>query len=381
MIYNRSYDYLIIGQGLAGFQLALAMSEDPYFDDKQIAIIDKSSKNRNDKTWCFWEDHKGQWEELIFQSWEQAKFHSSKRSTNLVFSPYRYKMIRAIDFYNQAKLRLGKKRNFQLILDEVILTEDINSKAHVGALNQNYTANHAFDSRIPASFKEEDDSIKLIQHFKGWIIKTDSPLFDPESFTMMDYRIKDGEQCTFTYVLPLSKDRALIEYTYFTASIVEEQIYDTNLERYISDILQIEQYQIEAEESGQIPMTTFPFEKYNSKHITKIGTAGGWVKGSSGYSFKHTEKKVKQIIQNIKSGHNPSEGLYSKKFKFYDKVFLKVLQDNNEKGEWIFEQFFRKNKTPALLKFLDEESTRFEDLKIISSLFSFAFIKAFFRTL
>ena len=33
---------------------------------------------------------------------------------------------------------------------------------------------------------------------------------------MMDYRLKDGEQTTFTYVLPFSKKEALVEFTYFT---------------------------------------------------------------------------------------------------------------------------------------------------------------------
>ena len=47
-------------------------------------------------------------------------------------------------------------------------------------------------------------------------------------------------------------------------------------------------------------MTNFPFENYNTQQVTKIGTAGGWVKGSTGYSFKHTEKKVTKIIANLK---------------------------------------------------------------------------------
>ncbi len=40
---------------LAGFQLALAFSQDAFFNDKQIALIDPSTKTKNDKTWSFWE--------------------------------------------------------------------------------------------------------------------------------------------------------------------------------------------------------------------------------------------------------------------------------------------------------------------------------------
>ena len=58
---------------------------------------------------------------------------------------------------------------------------------------------------------------------------------------------------------------------------------------------------------------------------------------------------------------------------------MKVLHDENNKGELIFEQFYAKNSVEAMFKFLDEESTILEDLKIMKSLFSLSFIKAFFK--
>ena len=57
------------------------------------------------------------------------------------------------------------------------------------------------------------------------------------------------------------------------------------------------------------------------------------------------------------------------------------MNDENEKGEWIFERFYSKNSIEAMFKFLDEESSLIEELKIMKSLFSLAFIKAFFKTL
>ena len=198
---------------------------------------------------------------------------------------------------------------------------------------------------------------------------------------MMDYRLKDGDKTTFTYVLPLSSTKALVEFTYFTPTLVNEATYDSYIKKYISSILKIDTYTIVETESGIIPMTNFPFETYSTKNLTKIGTAGGWVKGSTGYSFKHSEKKVAIIITNLKNNNNPSKNLFKRKYKFYDKIFLKVLNDENEKGEWIFEQFYSKNSIEAMFKFLDEESSLIEELKIMKSLLSLAFIKAFFKTL
>jgi len=38
------YDYAIIGAGAAGLQLALAFAEDPYFNTKEILVIEKIGK-------------------------------------------------------------------------------------------------------------------------------------------------------------------------------------------------------------------------------------------------------------------------------------------------------------------------------------------------
>ncbi|TXD84232.1 lycopene cyclase [Subsaximicrobium wynnwilliamsii] len=379
---SKHYDYVIIGNGLSGLQLALKMAKDVYFNSMRIALIDPSEKDENDRSWSFWEIGKGQWDAIIHKSWDHAIFQSSQQKALLDLAPYHYKTIRSIDFYEHAKTKLSAKANFNFILEKVLSVVESETSLITTDKNQ-YTANHIFDSRMPEAYfsTEANKSIKILQHFKGLVIKTERPKFETSAITMMDYRLKDGEQTTFTYVLPFSETEALVEFTYFTAETVPESTYDKYLEHYISEYLKIEDYQILEVETGVIPMTNFPFDSYSTKHLTKIGTAGGWVKGSTGYSFKLTEKKVTRIIENIKASRNPSEGLFRNKYKVYDKIFLKVLSEENEKGEWIFERFYTKNKVQTMFRFLDEESTFAEELSIMSSLFSWSFIKAFFKTL
>jgi lycopene beta-cyclase len=381
MSINKSFDYIIIGNGLSGLQLALALAESSDFNNKQIALIDKSAKIINDKTWSFWEKGKGKWDSIVSKSWEEALFFSSTKQLTLELNPYTYKTIKALDFYTEAKRKLSKKANVHFIIDEVISVQDT-LKPIVITKNNTYDAYHIFDSRITEDyFSELNNYTKIIQHFKGYIIEIEKPVFNPKQFTMMDYRMKDGAQTTFTYVLPFSETKALVEFTYFTKSVVNEETYDSYIKKYITETLKISDYKIVETESGRIPMTNFPFENYSTKNITKIGTAGGWVKGSTGYSFKHTEKKVAKIIKNLIQNKQASKNLFKQKYKFYDKIFLKVLHDENEKGEWIFEQFYAKNSVETMFRFLDEDSSFLEELKIMKSLFSSAFIKAFFKTL
>ena len=89
--------------------------------------------------------------------------------------------------------------------------------------SETYTSAHVFDSRVPDSFNNlENKSIRLTQHFKGYVIDVSSNVFNDNNLVMMDYRLKDGGQTTFMYVLPFSKRKALIEFTYFTEQLVEE---------------------------------------------------------------------------------------------------------------------------------------------------------------
>ncbi len=378
---NHHFDYIIIGNGLAGLQLALKLNSDSFFKDKRIALIDPSEKNTNDKTWSFWESGVSKWNAITYKSWKEASIYTSKKSIDLKLAPYSYKSIRAIDFYNYAKTKLNQNKKIQFIIDRVISVKEDN-RVIVQTETNTYSASHVFDSRIPKDyFETSKNHINLIQHFKGYIIKTEIKAFDVNNMVMMDYRLKDDNQTTFTYVLPFSENEALIEFTYFTENKVNESTYDKFIKTYITKYLNIESYSIIETEMGQIPMTTYPFEKFNTKHITKIGTGGGWVKASTGYSFKHTEKKVSIIVDNLKTNRIPSSNLFKKRFQLYDKIFLKVLKDENHKGEWIFQQFYSKNSIQTMFRFLDEESSFFEEIKIMWSLLSWSFIKAFFKTL
>ncbi|NNK83279.1 MAG: lycopene cyclase [Flavobacteriaceae bacterium] len=379
---EHHFDYIIVGNGLAGLQLALSFNNNSFFKDKKIALIDVAEKTQNDKTWSFWEKETTPLTHLASKRWDFANIITTENRLSLSLKPYSYHSIKSIDFYNYAKNQLEKSNNIQFIIDMIIDVVEEDEKVIVKSIENTYYATHVFDSRIPTEYNlNAKRYTTLIQHFKGWLIKTEEDTFNENIFTKMDYRLKDGNQTTFMYVLPYSKREALVEFTYFTEDIVDESTYDSFIKQYIKEYLNVSEYKIIETEIGQIPMTTYPFYNHTTKNITKIGTAGGWVKPSTGYSFKITQQKVKRIVSNLKHNRLPSERLFKKKYFFYDKVFLQVLIDNNHKGDWIFQEFYRKNKTTTMFRFLDEESTFWEDIKIMISLFSFKFIKAFFKTL
>lgn len=292
------FNYLIIGGGLAGLQLAIAFAKDKYFADKKIGLVEPSNKSVNDKTWCFWEKGSGQWDSVVFHQWKEAQFNGQGNSKLLDMGNYQYKMVRSIDFYKEAKKIIETSVNIEWIQDEI---QDFNEGKYIGKKDK-YSADLIFDSRIDEHFYIDKESIQIKQHFKGWFIETGHAAFSPSSFTMMDYSIGHEDHCYFTYVLPVSTTKALVEATFFTKDLVQDKVYDTLLKNYIHQQLSIETYEVNEIEKGIIPMSNYQFHQKSTSNYLKIGTAGGWVKASSGYSFKNTERKVKQVLINIKSG-------------------------------------------------------------------------------
>ena len=72
---NKVYDYIIAGGGCAGLSLVMRMLKESQLSTKKILIIDKDSKQLNDRTWCYWEKGEGFFDEIVYRKWEKAWFH------------------------------------------------------------------------------------------------------------------------------------------------------------------------------------------------------------------------------------------------------------------------------------------------------------------
>ena len=84
------------------------------------------------------------------------------------------------------------------------------------------------------------------------------------------------------------------------------------------------------------------------------------------------------LINNKPLSNIPSS---TKRFIFYDKILLDVLANHRVSGKQIFTTMFKKNKPQQVLKFLDNESSLAEELKIISTLPTLPFLEAAFNQL
>ena len=180
--------------------------------------------------------------------------------------------------------------------------------------------------------------------------------------------------------MPQSAKKALVEVAIFSNELLSQDNYDAIVKDYIQGYLQIENYHIDEEEFGVIPMTTYPFIKHNTKRIIHIGTGGGIVKPSSGYAFKRIQEHSDQLVKCIKKGTPLSksyDGLNGR-FLLYDKVMLHAMLHNGVSGEEIFTKLFDKRKASEIFKFLDQKTNFVEEVGIFRAPPMVPFTKSFF---
>lgn len=367
---TNEFDYIIAGGGCAGLSLAARMANNERLSLKKILIIDREPKYQNDRTWCFWEDQPGFFESIVCQSWETLDFHSASLSRRLKISPFRYKMIRSIDFYKHCKALLAdRKTNVTLLSGSVDEVANIADGVVAKVDGVDYKARFAFNSIFDTRDIDPAEYIFLRQHFRGWLIQTEKPTFDPTVATLMDFRISQSDGTAFFYVLPLANDKALIEYTLFTHDLLKDEQYNERLTEYIRASITTNTYKIIEEEQGVIPMTNFPFA-LSDGNIFNIGTAGGQTKGSTGYTFQFIQKHSSTIVDALAREDRPPsrQTLRELRFSIYDGVMLRVLDSRNHIGAGLFAKMFGKGDPASILRFLDNSSSFVEDVAIMSRL-------------
>lgn len=154
-------------------------------------MLESSEKNGNDRTWSFWEKGAGCFDAVVHRKWTKAAFVVAQGMLDLTLAPYAYKSVRSIDFYAYAFSRLRLNSNVATVRATVTDIAEGEPVCIQTAEGKMYRAGLVFDSRIPeAYFAAINTSPAVLQHFKGWLVETAVPAFDPDRFTMMDFSVR-----------------------------------------------------------------------------------------------------------------------------------------------------------------------------------------------
>ena len=384
----QHYHYIFTGSGLSALMTVYEMILSGKFSDKTILLIDQDPKKTNDRTWCFWDNKPSGFDTIISKKWKTALFADENFRRNLDLNPYCYNMIRGLDFYNMVFDLIASQKNIQFINQKVIDFEELENHCIVKTETQNYTCDKIFNSIFkPEIVKTQKNYPLLSQHFIGWFIKSKEEIFDKDMVSFMDFSVEQRGNTRFMYVLPTSSTEALIEYTLFSEDLLSKEEYENEIRDYIQK-LGISAYEIVEKEQGNIPMTSYKFWKHNTQNVVNIGSVGGWTKASTGFTFKNTTKKARELVHflsqdsstalsvtDFRKFHKPD------KFWFYDLLFLDVLFRRNDLGSKIFSSLFKKGNPTLIFKFLDQETSFLEDLQVMLKCPKGVFIRALLERL
>jgi lycopene beta-cyclase len=398
------YDFILSGGGLAGLSLAYHLINSP-LRDRSILIVDKDAKQQNDRTWCFWEEQPTLFDEIAYRVWHCLRFVGDDFTREYDLAPYRYQMIRGLDFYDFTRGKLSQRSNVTFVRGNIDRVEASPDRATVSVDGKSFSGSWVFDSTLPPSLRgsvptgveasagntertenqpkppsQNGHYHHLNQHFRGWEIETDRPFFNPQLPTLFDFRTPQAGHMRFVYTLPFAENRALIEYTLFSSHLLSPEEYDTGLKTYIEEVLDIKQYAIKHVEAGVIPMTDHPFPRRLGQRVMSIGTKGGRVKPSTGYAFLRIQRDSAAIVQSLIKHDQPfAVPERRRRFALHDSILLDIMTQHPDDLKPIFTLMFRNNPIQRIFGFLDETVSLNEEARFIASLPPGRFLQALFH--
>lgn len=378
---EAKYDLIIAGGGMSGLSLAWYLADGGY--KGQVLVVDSAFAPVNDKTWCFWTDKPPPFREIIYRTWNKAYFSALEMDAFLYLDNYSYHSIRSSDFKEYVLSELKKHKNFEFIEEDILdMTSHKKKAILLTKKSDSYIADYIFQS----VFKPERTTPKypLIQHFLGFDIQAEHPVFDPATFTVMDFDNEFEPGVAFMYVLPFSHHEALLEFTVFSETPLPKEDYEDKIIDYMLNEfgLHHSEYYVKRTEYGEIPMQDMEYKPTYGSNIINLGTVGGLTKPSTGYTFLKTQEYTRELARALIAGQPPVLPPKSKfRYRYYDLLLLHILSNSTEDSLCVFRDLFRKNPTDAIFRFLSEESNFMQDLKIMSSVPYTPFFKAISKNL
>ncbi len=372
------YDFIIAGGGCAGLSLVYQILNSPLCHSR-ILLIDRNTKNANDRTWSFWTDEKTAFDHIISKEWQTVEIRDETKRLVLPLTKQRYKTIRGIDFYDTVRAKIAQFPHVHWLQATIENISQAAQSAEVRADGQKYSAKWVFDSLFrPADFSvSAPDYHYLLQHFQGYVIKTSRPVFDPQIVTMFDFRTEQIDGVHFFYILPFSQTEGLVEFTVFSKELLPKETYQEKLGNYLAEKLQTTEYEIIETEWGVIPMTDFRFERRPMPNVMRIGTNGGISRASTGYTFLRIQKDTEKIVDSLLRFQTPFYQTISPwQFEAMDTVILNIMQQKGETVSGLFMEMFANNPVERVLRFLENSTSSVENLQIMASVPPFPFLEA-----
>lgn len=347
-------DLLILGGGCAGLSLAIRLAE---LGERcpRTRILEPRRQYVHDRTWCFWNDGSTRFTTMFAHQWRNLSVRAGGQSTNIDCGATPYCMLPSNAFYAAALEAIAANSRIELAMGTTAagIRRGSAKDWRVETCHGECRAKMVVDTR-PDPDRAARDAI-LWQSFEGREIECGFDAFDPSSADLMDFQRSDANDIRFTYVLPVSSRRALIETTVFGGFPLRPGALRTELDVAIKRLVGAGTFDIVRSEYGALPMGNLQTPVDGDRSYVRVGVTSGGARASTGYAFQRIQRWADRCAQSLADG----KGLAGHArdpllLRAMDRLFLCVLRRQPASAPEMFLSMFQDVPARRIIKFLSD---------------------------
>lgn len=361
-------DLVILGGGCAGLSLALRLAELGEHCPK-VLILESRFEYTNDRTWCFWDNGSAALSHLSNHSWSAFSLNADNSTVSVNCSLTPYKMIAASAFYQYALKQISASDKIRIILGNTVAAAPKKAAGLwcVESASGLIRTPQIIDTR-PQLAPKKGDAL-LWQSFLGYEIECEQAAFDQTHVELMHFKADHRPHILFVYVLPLAKNRALVEITVFGQDPLKSDVLKTELEGVIIERLKNAPFTVLRSEHGILPMGQKSIKKHSDTTYLYAGLMAGGARPSTGYAFQRIQRWADACATSMVEGRGPIGHLSNPLLvQAMDTLFLRVIRTHPQIAPKLFLTLFAKVDSKRLIRFLSDEGTFADFASIISAL-------------
>ena len=374
----------ILGGGMAGLQAALSIATHLSGTGQRVRIFEPRSAYSDDRTFCYWNVAPIDGDSIAQHRWSKWRVQAGGKSVVAESKRYTYNCVPGEAFYRRALEKLSVTPNVELLAGTTVSRVQASPRGRglrITTNRQTTDVDVVYDTRPSPELVSKS---AILQHFVGWHIAADRPVFDEDTVTLMDFDVSQEHGLHFMYVLPFSKTEALIESTFFSPAVHEASIYEGFIQAYLKERYglgagQIGDFQLVRKEGGVVPMTTSELASTTVAGWYRLGTVGGFVRPATGYSFHQTCRWIDSNSKWLARPVGTRPKIRSVGLNWLDSVLLSFLLHRPEDAPEIFLGLFERVPPDALVRFLSDVGTIGDTLRVMLSMPVMPFVKEAMR--
>ena len=372
---------MILGAGCAGLSLCHYLLERGV--DAPILILDRKEAFADDRTWCFWDVEETPFSDRAIRRWNSWSVRAEGREIVHTSRRYPYLCLTGADFYESVLGKISAHANVTIRLGESVrFSKELDDGVLVVTSSGSYLAESVFDGRgLPPDSEALAEARRggawISQQFLGLRLRSQHPVFDPDTCTLMDFSVDQGRGLRFAYVLPFDEHEALVENVYLSKNGAPPEAHRAELSGYLQDRYGLSEggYEVLGEEWGDIPMTAHRFRRRIGTRTHVVGTLGGETRPSTGYTFLRVQRYCRALATSLTGSGGDPEGVHPWRYGPLDRVFLRLLRERPESCPGIYARMFAGTPPGPLVRFLTEESSPLDDARLIGALPKLPFLR------